>query len=40
MSMWKEGAPSVHIGEKMMNEVLEVEIQRWEMQEKYKYIKS
>ena len=29
--MRKEGAPSVHIGEKKTNEVLEVEIRRWEM---------
>lgn len=38
--MRKEGEPSVHIGEKKMNEVLEVEIQRWEMYEMRKYIKS
>ena len=29
--MRKDGAPSVHIGERMVNEVLEVEIQRWEI---------
>lgn len=38
--MRKEGEPSVHIGERMVNEVLEVEIQRWEMYEMRKYIKT
>lgn len=38
--MRKDGAPSVHIGERMVNEVLEVEIQRWEMYEMRKYIKT
>ena len=38
--MRKDGAPSVHIGEKITNELLEVEIRRWEMYEMCKYIKS
>lgn len=38
--MRKEGEPSVHIAEKKMNEVLEVEIERWKMYEKRKYIKT